>query len=192
MLGLAAQVRKPPSRQSKLVTCLHNPGGSIVGDSWGNTSVFSRWSRTGPPQPLPDVTSGKKKGAAMKFATVSKSLVMGLALLLASSAFAATKASLTLQHPTTINGTKLKAGDYKLQWDGSGPNVEVSIMQGKTVLAKVPAKVVDLSLPAPNNATLVKRNDDGTSTLAGARFEGKKFALELGDSSDGMQAGSSK
>lgn len=128
----------------------------------------------------------------MKFATVSKSLVMGLALLLASSAFAATKASLTLQHPTTINGTKLKAGDYKLQWDGSGPNVEVSIMQGKTVLAKVPAKVVDLSLPAPNNATLVKRNDDGTSTLAGARFEGKKFALELGDSSDGMQAGSSK
>ncbi len=128
----------------------------------------------------------------MKFATVSKSLVMGLALLLASSAFAATKASLTLQHPTTINGTKLKAGDYKLQWDGSGPNVEVSIMQGKTVLAKVPAKVVDLSLPAPNNAALVKRNDDGTSTLAGARFEGKKFALELGDASDGMQAGSSK
>lgn len=128
----------------------------------------------------------------MKFATVSKSLVMGLALLLASSAFAATKTSLTLQHPTTINGTKLKPGDYKLQWDGSGPNVEVSIMQGRTVLAKVPAKVVDLNLPSQNNAAVVKHNDDGTSTLAGARFEGKKFALELGDSSDGMQAGSSK
>jgi hypothetical protein len=35
-------------------------------------------------------------------------------------------------------------------------------------------------------------NGDGTSTLAGARFEGKKFALEIGESSDGMQAGSSK
>jgi hypothetical protein len=128
----------------------------------------------------------------MKFATVSKSLVMGLALLLASSAFAGTKASLTLQNPTVVNGAKLKPGDYKLQWDGSGPNVEVSIMQGKTVLAKVPAKVVDLSSPAQNNAAVVKHNDDGTSTLAGARFEGKKFALELGDSSDGMQAGSSK
>ena len=128
----------------------------------------------------------------MKFATVSKSLVMGLALLLASSAFAATKASLTLQNPTIINGTKLKPGDYKLQWDGSGPNVEVSIMQGKTVLAKVPAKVVDLNSPAENNAAVVKHNDDGTSTLAGARFEGKKFAIELGDASDGMQAGSSK
>ena len=128
----------------------------------------------------------------MKFATVSKSLVMGLALLLASSAFATTKASLTLQNPTTINGAKLKAGEYKLQWDGSGPNVEVSIMQGKTVLAKVSAKIVDLNSAAKNNAALVTRHDDGTSTLAGARFEGKKFALELGESSDGMQAGSSK
>jgi len=128
----------------------------------------------------------------MKFATVSKSLVMGLALLLTSSAFAATKASLTLQNPTIINGTKLKPGDYKLQWDGSGPNVEVSIMQGRTVLAKVPAKVVDLNSPAQKNATVVRHNDDGTSTLAGARFEGKKFAIELGDASDGMQAGSSK
>jgi hypothetical protein len=128
----------------------------------------------------------------MKFTTVSKSLMMGLALLLASSAFAATKADLVLQSPTSINGTKLKPGEYKLQWDGSGPNVEVSIMQGKTVVAKVPAKVVDLKAPSQNNAAVVKNNDDGTSTLAGARFEGKKFALDLSDSGDGMQAGSSK
>ncbi len=128
----------------------------------------------------------------MKFTTVSKSLMMGLALLLASSAFAGTKGDLVLQSPATVNGTKLKAGEYKLQWDGTGPNVEVSITQGKTVVAKVPAKVVDLKAPSPNNAAVVKNNDDGTSTLAGARFEGKKFALELGDSSDGMQAGSSK
>ena len=128
----------------------------------------------------------------MKFATVSKSVVMGLALLLASSAFAATKANLTLQSPATINGTQLKAGDYKLQWDGSGPTVEVSISQGKKVLAKVPAKVVDLDSAPANNAAIVKMNDDGTSTLSGARFQGKKFALELGESSDGMQAGSSK
>ena len=122
----------------------------------------------------------------MKFATVSKSVVMGLALLLASSAFAGTKANLQLQSTATVNGTKLKPGEYKLEWDGSGPNVEVSIMQGKTVLAKVPAKVVDLSAAAQNSAAVVKRNDDGTATLAGARFEGKKFALELGESSDGM------
>ena len=128
----------------------------------------------------------------MKFATISKSLIMGLALLLASSAFAAEKASLTLTHPATVNGTTLKAGDYKLQWDGSGPNVEVSIVKGKTVVAKVPAKIVELGATTQNNAAVMRVNSDGSSTLAGARFEGKKYGLELGESSDGMQPGSSK
>jgi len=128
----------------------------------------------------------------MKFAAVTKSLVMGLALLLASSAFAATKGQLALQSSTTVNGTKLTPGEYKLQWDGTGPNVEVSIMRGKNVLAKVPAKLVDLPTPSQNNAAVVKNNDDGTSTLSAVRFEGKRFALDLSGSGDSMQGGSSK
>jgi len=128
----------------------------------------------------------------MKFATVSKSLVMGLALLLASSAFAATKASLQLHNPTMVNGTKLQPGDYKLEWEGTGPSVEVSILQGKTVVAKTQARVVDLPTKALNSAAITKANDDGTKNLEGVRFEGKKFALDLGQASDGMAAGSSK
>jgi|SRR5579864_891338 hypothetical protein len=128
----------------------------------------------------------------MKFATISKTVVMGLALLLASSAFAATKANLTLNHPTTVSGVKLKPGDYKLEWDGSGPEVQVSIVQGKNVVAKVPAKLVDLNANSQTDASVIKNNDDGTATLAGVRFAGKKYALELGESSDGMQSGSSK
>jgi hypothetical protein len=128
----------------------------------------------------------------MKFTTVSKSLVMGLALLLASSAFAETKANLHLDNPATINGTQLKPGDYKLVWDGAGPDVEISVMQGKTVCAKAQAKVVDLASPSSNNAAVINKNNDGTRSLAGARFEGKKFALELANGSDSMQAGSSK
>jgi len=128
----------------------------------------------------------------MKFATVSKSLVLGLALLLASSAFAGTKASLQISNPVNVNGTTLKPGDYKLEWTGTGGNVELSILQGKNVLAKVPAHVVDLNSPSANDAAVVTNGDHGTKTLAGVRFEGKKFALELGESSDSMQAGSSK
>ena len=128
----------------------------------------------------------------MKFATVSKSLVMGLAVLLASSALAATKASLTLLSPTTINGAKLKPGDYKLQWDGAGPDVEVSILQGKNVVAKTPAHVVNLDTVAENSAAVTRKSDDGTSSLAGVRFAGKKFALDLGGSTENMQQGSAK
>ena len=128
----------------------------------------------------------------MKFATVAKSLVLGLALLLASSAFAGSKASLQLNNPTVVNGTKLKPGDYKLEWEGSGPTVEVSIIQGKNVVAKVPARVVDLDSTSNNNAAVTKQSSDGTSALAGVRFQGKKFGLEIGEASDSMQAGSSK
>jgi hypothetical protein len=128
----------------------------------------------------------------MKFATVSKSLVLGLAVLLASSAFAATKGSLQLNHPVTVNGTQLKAGEYKVEWDGTGSSVELSIKQGKNVVAKVPARIVDLSSASQSDAAVTRKNDDGSSTLAGLRFQGKKVALEIGEASDGMQAGSSK
>jgi hypothetical protein len=127
----------------------------------------------------------------MKFATVSKSVVLGLAVMLASSAFAATRGSLQLTNPVNVNGTTLKAGDYKVQWDGAGPNVELSIMKGKNVVAKVPAHVVELQAPAANDAAVTQANASGPNTLAGVRFQGKKTALELGDS-DGMAGGSSK
>jgi hypothetical protein len=128
----------------------------------------------------------------MKFTTVSKSLILGLALLLASSAFAATKAPLELTSSATINGTQLKAGEYKLEWDGSGPTVEVSILQGKNVVAKTSAKLVNLQSSAANNAAVVTKNSDGTNSLTGVRFAGKKYALELGESSSAMQSGSAQ
>lgn len=128
----------------------------------------------------------------MKFATVSKSLVLGLAVLLASSAFAATKGNLQLSNPVMINGTRLKAGDYKVQWEGNGPNVELSILQGKNVVAKVPAHVVDLQAPSADDAAVTHANASGPNSLQALRFHGQKFSLELADASDGMQGGSSK
>ena len=128
----------------------------------------------------------------MKFATVTKLAVLTLALVLASSAFAATKANLHVNNTLTVNGANLKPGDYKLQWEGNGPDVEVSILQGKNVVAKVPAKVVDLTAAPQSDATVTRHNNDGSSSLAGVRFEGKKFAIEVPDANDGMQSGSSK
>jgi hypothetical protein len=116
---------------------------------------------------------------------------MGLALLLASSAFAATKGSLQLTNSVTVNGTTLKPGDYKVQWEGSGPNVELSIIQGKNVVAKVPAHTVELPSAPSNDAAVTHQNDSGPNTLAGIRFHGQKTAFEIGDSGDGMQAGGS-
>jgi hypothetical protein len=160
----------------------------------GKTERFSRVSRE-PGRPSRSPTKfGEEKGATMKFATVSKSLVLGLAVLLGSSAFAGTasKGSLQLSNPVTLNGTTLKPGDYKVQWEGSGPDVQVSIIQGKNVVAKAQAHVVDLPAPSANDAAVTTKSDSGPNTLAGLRFQGKKISLELGQASDGMQGGSSK
>jgi hypothetical protein len=129
----------------------------------------------------------------MKFATVSKSMVMALALLLTTGAFAATKANLELDNAVRLNGTTLKPGEYKVQWEGAGPNVQLSITQGKHVVATTTARMVDLPEPAANNAAVTMKNDNGPNSLTGLRFQGKKFALDLsGGSSDAMQGGSSK
>lgn len=112
---------------------------------------------------------------------VTKSLVLGLAVLLATSAFAANKGSLQVQEPISVNGQQLKPGDYKVQWDGSGPDVELSIMQGKKVVTKVPAHVVDLSKASNADAAVVKNNADGSKSLSEVRFGGKKYALAVGE-----------
>ena len=128
----------------------------------------------------------------MKRATISSSLVLGLAVLLTSAAYAESKGHLQLSHPVTANGTTIKAGDYTVAWEGTGPDVEITFFQGKKVVAKVPAHLVDLGKISERNAAVVQNNEDGTSSLSSIRFEGKKFELELGTAANGMQAGSSK
>jgi hypothetical protein len=175
--SLAADLLQPRPLHCRRLAAKHN--GFLV------------WVAMGRPNRSP-TKFGEEKGAVMKFATVSKTLVIGVALLLGVSAFAATKGSLQLNNPVTVNGTTLKPGDYKVQWDGSGPNVELSFIQGNKVLAKVPAHIVELQTPAANTAAVTQSTGSGPSALAGVRFQGKKFALDLNESADAaMQAGGS-
>lgn len=127
----------------------------------------------------------------MRFATVSKLMVLGLAVLLAASAFAGTKAGLRLSNPVTVNGTTLKPGEYKLQWEGTGPNVELTFIQSGKVIAKSPAHIVQLQSPSANDAAVTKTSSSGPSSLTGVRFQGKKLALELTEPGEAMQAAGS-
>jgi hypothetical protein len=122
---------------------------------------------------------GKKK-ENMKRSAISKGLLLGLALLLATCAFAANKGSVTIPETMVVNGQKLAAGDYKVSWDGAGPNVELSLLRGKNVIAKVPAQMLDLNAPASTNMAISRKNDDGTRTLTELRFSGKKYSFALG------------
>jgi hypothetical protein len=121
--------------------------------------------------------------------TSMQTLVLASAVLLATSAFAVNKGSVELMHPTQVAGKQLAAGSYKIQWDGSGDQVQLSIRQGSKEVASTSARVVQIQSPSPNNNALITVNPDGTRSLSQIRLRGKTFALDLGG--EGSGSGSS-
>jgi len=129
----------------------------------------------------------------MKIANVSKGLLLGLTLLLATSVFAASnKGSLQTMSPVTVNGTTLPAGDYQLKWEGTGSNVQLNILKGNKVLATTPARLVDTNQSPSSNQAVLKGNNDGTQSLSEVRFGGKKYELQIGEQAADEAAGSTK
>jgi hypothetical protein len=125
----------------------------------------------------------------MKVSKMFKGLLLGLALPLAASAFAANKGSLQVNDPVTVSGKQLKPGGYTVKWEGAGPTVELSILQGNKVVATAPARLIDLNRSSDYNAAVTTLNGDGSKVLSEIRFSGKKYALAIGEESAKAEAG---
>jgi hypothetical protein len=125
----------------------------------------------------------------MKRNNVAKYVVLGLAVLMATAAFASNKASMHVQEAVEVNGQQIPAGDYTLRWEGTGTNVELSVMQGKKEVAKTSAKVIELSQTSPYDSTVVD-HASGKASISEIRFAGKKSALAIGGTDRAAIAGS--
>lgn len=119
-----------------------------------------------------------------------KSLVLGLAVLVATGAFATNKGSFHVEESVQLNGQAIPAGDYQLRWEGTGSNVELSVMKGKKEIAKTTAKVVELNEASPYDSTVVDHSS-GKAAVSEVRFAGKKIALIVGTSDRASMAQSS-
>jgi hypothetical protein len=122
----------------------------------------------------------------MKLAMISKILLPGLALLLATSTFAANKGnmgSVKVFEPVTVGGHQLTPGQYRLTWDGTGSGVALMILSQGKLVATVPARLIELGQASRDNATESHKNEDGTQSLTQIDFAGKKYALSFGDES---------
>lgn len=89
-------------------------------------------------------------------------LALVAAVVLSMGAFAKDKneGKFTLADSAQIGSTQLKPGDYKAEWEGTGSDVQVKILQGKNVVATTSAKLVDkqdasdsVTLGGTNSAT---------------------------------------
>jgi hypothetical protein len=58
-------------------------------------------------------------------------VLIGFAMLLTANAFAAYKGSMQVQSPVMVGETQLPAGDYTVQWEGTGPDLELTIKTGQ-------------------------------------------------------------
>jgi hypothetical protein len=104
-------------------------------------------------------------------------------LLLATGSFAApaSKVTLKLFEPVTVQGKELAPGKYTVEWNGEGPNVQLNIADGKNAVTAIPARIV----PGAKNRTTgysSEKQQDGRSELTNLFFEGKAYQLEIGDS----------
>jgi len=163
---------------------LRHPDTRIVGLRKRKASLQSSSVQPSPAAPGVPAETGQKAKEQMKLTHVAlnrvlKTVVLGLAVLLASSAFASNKGTLQLQESVEISGQQLAPGEYQLRWDGTGSNVEVSIMRGNKEVAKASAKVVALDKAPGYDLAIVDRSS-GKAAVSELRFAGKKFALAIG------------
>jgi|SRR5579872_596864 len=113
--------------------------------------------------------------------TVYFAVVLSLTYLLdlGGSAYAARNNahSVEISDAVQIGGTKLKPGNYKVEWQGTGPAVQVSFQQnGKTVVT-VPGMLKTNDDQVIRDAIVTEATGTGASTLKEIDFRHLKQAL---------------
>jgi hypothetical protein len=86
-----------------------------------------------------------------------------LALISAPAFAAKNSGKIVIGSPVTIGTTQLPAADYKVTWNETGPNAQVTLTHGKSVVT-LPAKVVEQK---HDYISIRTDNKTGTSVLLG-------------------------
>lgn len=115
----------------------------------------------------------------MNSKNISKGLLFGASLLLASAAFAGEKASVKVYETVKVNGTTIPAGNYDVSWEGTGSNVQVSIQKGKETVATIPAQLEASNSAPPSTGYSTRKEGDGSKSITNVFFAGKKYTLNL-------------
>jgi len=99
---------------------------------------------------------------------------------LASNNTAEQKKNVQIADQIVLAGKTLPAGQYKVEWQGNGPNVKVNFVQsGKTVLT-APATIAQLKTKAPYDAVVENTRKNGTKTIREIEWNNQRQALMFG------------
>jgi hypothetical protein len=106
-------------------------------------------------------------------------IVALFAMVFSFSAFAKDKTvhSVTIGDPVTVGTTHLKPGDYKVEWHGSTPAVQVDFLQNGKTVATAPAKLETNDSNVVQDEVVTDRTNSKSRTLKEIDFAHQKEAL---------------
>ena len=84
---------------------------------------------------------------------------------------------ITLSDPVIVAGTQLKAGDYHITWEGTGPVVQVTFKRGDKVFVTTPARLVNEPSPY-DGAIQMKTGDTNVKVLEGIQWKHKSLFFD--------------
>ena len=110
-----------------------------------------------------------------------------LALLFPLGASARNNAhSVEISDVVQIGSTQLKPGNYNVQWQGTGPVVQVSFQQNRKTVVTVPATLKTNDDQVTQDSIRTEATSSGTSTLKEIDFGHQKEALLFDQDPGGM------
>jgi hypothetical protein len=135
------------------------------------------------------VVAETKKELLMKLSKISIAF-FGAALLFASSALAGdtNKGTLNVSEQVSVDGKTLNPGTYKVQWDGTGPTVQVTLLQGKQTVATFSAHLTEQSSKNSQNAYTSSPASDGSRALTAIYLGSKHAILEVEQNGNAQQS----
>lgn len=122
----------------------------------------------------------------MKYA-IGTALFSALLLLLPASALAADNTSHSVNIPSAVvvHGQHLRAGHYKVEWQGTGPRVEVNFMRSGKTIATVPATLHMNDPQAKQDDIETRQSASNQNVLQEIDFGHQKESLRFGMNQSG-------
>jgi hypothetical protein len=83
-----------------------------------------------------------------------------------------------LRDETSLGGTRVPAGKYRITWTTSGAEADVKLVQGDKVVATSKGKIVERDKAAEDDLVVSRRNGSGFA-MSEVRLRGEKTVLVL-------------
>jgi hypothetical protein len=116
----------------------------------------------------------------MKSSKISAAL-FSAALLFSLGALAkdTNKTTIDVSQKLSVEGKTINPGRYKVEWTGTGPSVQVTLLQGKQTVATFPAHLIEQASQNPSDAYGTVQQPDGSQSLAAIYPGGQHAVLQL-------------